>query len=269
MTRSYTTAGHRLAFGDVTHVMGVINLSPESKNRDTFAADADTAVRKAHGYRTAGATIIDVGAQSSVRGNAHLSPDEEIERLTAPVRALVDDGHVVSVDTWKPQVARAAVELGAAIVNDTSGLVDPEMIALVADSGVVAVAMYLEGTSPLDVDDVTISDTVVDDMANSLGSRLGTLEERGVTQVIVDPGIGITYSTDYTEYTRQQLRVVRGLGALGALDRPVLIPIPRKAEPHRVAAFMTLALEYGADVIRVHDVEAACDLVRLFDRSPR
>lgn len=269
VTRSYISAGHRLDFGGVTHVMGVINLSPESKNRDTFASDADTALARAEAYRRAGATIIDVGAQSSVRGNVDLPPGEEIDRLAGPVAALVAEGHLVSVDTWKPEVARAGVELGAALVNDTGGLADPDMIALVAESGVVAVSMYLEGETPLDVDTVTISDTAIDVMAASLGRRLATLEQHGVTQVLVDPGIGITYTSDYEAYTRQQLRVVRGLGTLGALGRPVLIPIPRKAEPHRVMAFIALALEYGADVIRVHDVEAACDLVRFFDRAPR
>lgn len=269
VTRSYTTAGHRLDFGDVTHVMGVINLSPESKNRDTFAPDVDTALAKAAAYRRAGASIIDVGAQSSVRGNAELTPGAEIDRLAAALEALVAEGHVVSVDTWKPDVARVAVELGAAIVNDTGGLADPAMVAVVAESGVVAVTMYLEGDSPLDVGEVTISDGVVDAMVATLGARLGDLERAGVTQLLVDPGIGITYGTDYTEYTRQQLRVVRGIDRLASLGAPVLIPIPRKAEPHRVMAFIALALEYGADVIRVHDVDAACDLVRLFDRSPR
>lgn len=269
VTRSYTTAGHRLDFGDVTHVMGVINLSPESKNRDTFAPDVDTALAKAAAYRRAGASIIDVGAQSSVRGNAELTPGAEIDRLAAALEALVAEGHVVSVDTWKPEVARVAVELGAAIVNDTGGLADPAMVAVVAESGVVAVTMYLEGDSPLDVGEVTISDRVVDAMVATLGARLADLERAGATQLLVDPGIGITYGTDYTEYTRQQLRVVRGIDRLASLGAPVLIPIPRKAEPHRVMAFIALALEYGADVIRVHDVDAACDLVRLFDRSPR
>lgn len=269
VTRSYTTAGHRLDFGDVTHVMGVINLSPESKNRDTFAPDVDTALAKAAAYRRAGASIIDVGAQSSVRGNAELTPGAEIDRLAAALEALVAEGHVVSVDTWKPDVARVAVELGAAIVNDTGGLADPAMVAVVAESGVVAVTMYLEGDSPLDVGEVTISDGVVDAMVATLGARLADLERAGATQLLVDPGIGITYGTDYTEYTRQQLRVVRGIDRLASLGAPVLIPIPRKAEPHRVMAFIALALEYGADVIRVHDVDAACDLVRLFDRSPR
>jgi len=265
---TFTSAGHTIRFdGGTTHVMAVVNLSPESKNRDTFAADADEAAAMAERHRRAGATIIDLGAQSSVRGNEELDPTEELGRLLEPLRRLVAEGHVVSVDTWKPAVAAAAVDCGAAIVNDTGGLGDPAMVEVVARSGVAAVAMYLEGTSPIAVSDYAHSDDKAFEMAETLGARLAALAAAGVTQTIVDPGIGITYGTDYAAYTRLQLAVVRDLGRLKALGHPVLVPVPRKVEPARVAAFMTLALEHGADVIRVHDVEAACDLVRLFDRA--
>ena len=265
---TYTAAGRTITFDDATtHVMGVVNLSPESKNVDTFAGSVDEAVRMAGGYRSAGATIIDLGAQSSVRGNVELSPGEEIARMSGPLEALVGEGHLVSVDTWKPAVAAAALELGAAIVNDTGGLQDPEMVSLVAEANAIAIAMHLDGaTTPLAVGELVLDENKAERMADAFEHRLAELAAAGVDQVILDPGIGITYATDYDEVTRQQLRVVTGLGAIGRLG-PVLLPVPRKKEPARVAAFMTLAIEHGADVIRVHDVEAACDLVRLFGRA--
>lgn len=264
---TYTAAGHTLTFGDDrTHVMGVINLSPESKNRDTYAASADEALAMADRYRTAGAGIVDVGGQSSVRGNRELTPDEEIDRLAGPLGRLVADGHVVSVDTWKPEVASAALELGAAIVNDTGGLRSPAMVEAVAGHGAIAIVMYLEGESPLAVGELDVDPDKAARMADRLRRRIEDLGSAGVDQVISDPGIGITYATDYEEVTRHQLRIVRRLGLLKDLGPPVLVPVPRKREPARVAAFATLALEQRADVLRVHDVETICDLVRLFDR---
>ncbi len=265
---TYAAAGHAITFDDATtHVMGVVNLSPESKNVDTFAATPDEATRMADGYRTAGADIIDLGAQSSVRGNVELSPDEEIARMAGPLEALVRDGHLVSVDTWKPAVAAAALDLGAAIINDTGGLKDPEMVSLVAGAQAITVAMHLEGaTTPLAVGELTLDERKATQMARAFEQRLAELADHGVGQVILDPGIGITYTTDYEEVTRQQLRVITGLEAIGRLG-PVLVPVPRKKEPARVAALTALAIEHGADVLRVHDVGSACDLVRLFDRA--
>ncbi|MEX1272150.1 MAG: hypothetical protein WEB55_06845, partial [Acidimicrobiia bacterium] len=92
------------------------------------------------------------------------------------------------------------------------------------------------------------------------------LAHAGVTRTIVDPGISINYRGDYSAYTRMQLEVIRDLDTIRSLGRPVLVPIPRKKEDHRVAAYIALALDHGADLIRVHDVAMACDLVELFGR---
>ena len=258
-----------LEFGGVTHVMGVINMSPESNNTHTVAEDVHTAIALADRYREAGATVIDIGGQSSHYSNPTIEASLEIERLSPVVERLVSDGHVVSVDTWKPDVARAMVDLGISIVNDTGGLSDPEMSRIVAESGVTAVVMYIEGANPHDVDEVEIASDKAALTAGRLGGRLAELRRRGITDVIVDPGISINYRSDYEAYTRMQLDVIRGLDALRGLGEPILVPIPRKQEDHRVAAYIAMALEYGADMIRVHDVEMACDLARLYDRVAR
>jgi dihydropteroate synthase len=101
-----------------------------------------------------------------------------------------------------------------------------------------------------------------------LESVLSELAEVGVTDLIVDPGIALNYQGDYEAYTRMQLQVIADSDELHALGHPLLIPIPRKRDAHRVAAYIALALEHRADIIRVHDVAMACDLVRLFGRTP-
>ncbi len=265
---SFEAAGRRFEFsGGVTHVMGVINLSPESHNRHTFAASPEEALAMARAYRQAGASMVDLGAQSSHYDNPELSAEEEGDRLLPSLRALADDGFVVAVDTWKPAVAEAALAAGAAILNDTGGLQDPAMVEIVRRAGCPAVAMYIEATNPLRVGEMEFTETKAVDVAASLGARVASLAEQGITSLLLDPGLSISYRSDYRRYTLQQMQVIRGIGHLRALGHPVLIPVPRKREFPRVMAYVTLALEYGADVIRVHDVEAAADLVRLYGRT--
>ena len=256
-----------LVFGGGTHVMAVLNMSPESNNVHTIAGSADDAARMAAGYRDLGATVIDIGGQSSHSENETIPAQLEIERLAPAVERLIGEGHVVSVDTWKPEVAEEMIRLGAQIINDTGGLSDPEMIEVIASGGVAAVAMYIEGANPHDVGEIEISGDKAAITADRLAVRLAELSEAGVEDVIVDPGIAINYRGDYEAYTRMQLDVIRDLEKLRALGRPILVPIPRKQEDHRVAAFIAFALEHRADMIRVHDVAMACDLARLFDRA--
>lgn len=264
----FEAGGQRFEFpGDKTYVMGVINVSPESRNRHTVAESPAEALRMARDYRGFGASIIDLGAQSSHFENVELAAEEELARLLPALEVLSDDGFVVAVDTWKPEVAAAAVRAGAAIINDTGGLQDARMVALVREAAVPAVVMYIEGDNPLRVDAMEFTDDKASMMATRLGDRLVALSAEGISDVLLDPGLSINYRSDYRRYTLQQMEVIRTLGELRNLGHPVLIPVPRKQEFPRVMAYTTLALEYGADVIRVHDVEAACDLVRLYGRE--
>jgi dihydropteroate synthase len=219
-------------------------------------------------YAALGATIIDLGGQSSHYDNPTISETEEISRLVPAVELLAGEGHLVSVDTWKPAVARAALEAGAHLINDTGGLADPEMRDLVAQWKVPTVVVYVEGANPHDVGEVDTAPHKALRTASALAARLAELAEQGIHEVIIDPGIALNYRGDYEAYTNTQLDVIRASRHLHSLGRPVLIPIPRKKEDHRVMAYVTMALEYGADLIRVHDVAQACDLVDLFGRTP-
>ena len=258
-----------LEFGpNITHVMAVLNVSPESRVKPSVVATPEDALTRAREYRDLGASIIDLGAQSSHFENAPLTPAAEIDRLLPALELLVADGFVVSVDTWKPDVAVAAVAAGAAIVNDTGGLKDPRMVVLVRDSGVGAVAMHIEGENPLEVGYRALEDGRPELVAEGLRARVTELRAAGVTgSLLVDPGLSINYRSDYEAYGRLQLATIRAMDALHTIGEPVLIPVPRKAISHRMLAYLTLSIEYGADVLRVHDVEAACDLVPVLGRT--
>lgn len=263
---SLQLGSHVLAIGGLTHVMAVINLSPESKNASSIVSSPEEALELARRYRDLGAGIIDLGGQSSHYDNPTIAADQELSRLLPAVELLVADGFVVSVDTWKPEVAAACVAAGAALVNDTGGLADPAMRRAVAGGGAGAIVMYVEGANPHDVGEITISDRKAELTAEWMTARLAQLAAEGIDHAILDPGIAINYRGDYEAYTRMQLDVIRNLDAIQALGRPVLVPIPRKREDHRVAAYISMALEYRADLIRVHDVEMACDLAALYGR---
>ncbi len=259
---------HELAIGGVTHVMGVINVSPDSKNTHTIARSVDEVLTMADRYRAWGASIIDLGGQSSHLDNDTISPADEISRVVPAVEGLVAEGHLVSVDTWKPEVAEAAITAGAVLVNDTGGLSDPSMREIVRDSDVCAVAVYVEGANPHDVGRVDIREDKARHTASMFQTLLEELALEGIDNVVIDPGIALNYRGDYEAYSRMQLQVIEDSQLLQALGRPVLMPIPRKRDGHRLAVYIGMALEHGADLIRVHDVAMACDLVRLFGRTP-
>lgn len=256
-----------LPLGGVTHVMGVINVSPDSKNTHTVARSVDEALLMAERYRSWGASIIDVGGQSSHLDNPTIASADEISRAVPVIEALHAEGHLVSIDTWKPDVAEAAVTAGAAIVNDTGGLADPAMREVVAGTRVAAVAVHVEGANPHDVTELEIRADKAAHTADRFRALIGNLSSDGIDNVIIDPGIAINYRADYEAYSRMQLQVIAGSRELRSLGKPVLIPIPRKRDGHRMAVYIGLALEHEADLIRVHDVAMACDLVRLFGRT--
>lgn len=267
MTKNLDLGHVSLPLGATTYVMGVINVSPDSKNVHTIAHSVDEALLMADRYRSWGASLIDLGGQSSHFDNPTIDVVDEISRVVPAVEALSAEGHLVAVDTWKPEVASAAIEAGAVIVNDTGGLADPEMREVVATTGVAAIAVYVEGANPHAVGEVEIRDDKAERTADGFRLLLADLAHSGVDNVILDPGIALNYRGDYEAYTRMQLQVIADSDLLHELGRPLLIPIPRKRDFHRVVAYLALAFEHRADIVRVHDVAVACDIARLFDRG--
>ena len=272
-TRSLSAADHTL-------VMGVVNPTPDSFSDGGRWAEPGAAVRRGFKIWDEGADIIDVGGESTRPGATPVDTDEELVRVMPVVEALASQGIVVSIDTSKPEVARAAVDAGAEIVNDVTGLSNPAMIEACADSRVGVVVMHMLGEPRTMQSDPTYDD-VVGDVTGFLRDRTTRAVDGGVerSRIVVDPGIGFGKTFEHN------LALLAGIGQLGG-DRPVLIGASRKrflgtilehaGRPHgpddrdtATAAAVALAVAGGAAVVRVHDVAGAVDAARTADAIVR
>ena len=266
---SIAVPGGTLEYGRRALVMGIINLTPDSfypPSRRRGAAAAEAALRMAEH----GADLIDLGGESTRPGAAPVAAEEELRRVVPAVEAVVAaGGPPVSIDTTKAAVARAALDAGAALVNDVSGLRDGALRRLVAERGVPAVVMHLRGTPRTMQRRAYYEDTVGEVLAE-LKQRLNDAAAAGIRrrQLIVDPGIG------FGKRPGDNLRLLQGLPVLRALG-PVLVGVSRKSflgtllgaeledRLTGTTAANTIALLRGADVVRVHDVAAAAQAARL------
>ncbi len=248
-------------------LMGVVNASPESFSDGGVYGTLDRQVARAEELVAAGAGIIDVGGESGVTGMAPISADEEIDRVGPLVERLVGAGMTVSVDTWKPAVARAVVAAGAHIVNDVSGLRDVALADACAESGAALVLMHTRAEPKHK--DFPPYDDVVADVVAFLRDRMALAMEHGVAldQIVLDPG------PDFAKTPAQTVEVLRRLGAVAALGRPVLLAVSRKdfigaltSRPLRQRDAGTLAavaegVDAGVSILRVHDVGAVADFL--------
>jgi dihydropteroate synthase len=248
-------------------VMGIVNANPDSFSDAVRDDTLERQVEHALSLVADGADLIDVGGESGVTYNAPTAPEREAARVVPLIERLVAEGVAVSVDTWKPEVARAALDAGAAMLNDVSGLRDPALAALAAESGVALVLMHTraapkEAAFP-DYDDV------VGDVEAFLTERLEQTRAAGVAdeQIVLDPG------PDFAKTPEETVTVLRALPRLHALGRPLLLAISRKyflgaitgrPPAERLAGTLAAAawaVDAGAAVLRVHDVAAVRDLL--------
>jgi dihydropteroate synthase len=246
-------------------VMGILNLTPDSFSDGGATPGLTEQLVRARAMVEAGAGIIDVGGESTRPGAASVPADEEIRRILPFVQAFAPDSPVpLSVDTRKAAVAAAALDAGAEIVNDVSGLrFDPGMAGVVARTGAGLVLMHMRGT-PADMVERADYEDVIPEVVGELEVSLAIARREGVEdrRIVLDPGIGFAKSADHS------LRALDGLAGLGRLGFPILVGPSRKsfigavtgapAEdriPGTVAACV-MAFERGASVFRVHDVGA-------------
>jgi dihydropteroate synthase len=250
-------------------VMGIVNATPDSFSDGGLDRTVEQRVARAHALREAGAGIIDVGGESGVTDRPAVPAGEEIARVAPLVERLSADGVAVSVDTWKAAVARAALAAGAVMVNDPSGLRDPEMAAVCAESAASLVITHTRA-APKEKAFPRYHDVVADVVA-FLADKLRTVAAAGVEpeRTLLDPGI------DLGKTPAQSIEVIRRLDEIAALGRPVLLAVSRKdfvgaltGRPPRERLAGTLAAvsagaESGASVLRVHDVSEVVDLLRV------
>ena len=248
-------------------IVGIVNASPESFSDGAGVGGLDDQVERALRMREEGADLIDVGGESGVTDRPPVEAAVETARVVPLVERLAAEGVTVSVDTWKAQVAREALAAGAAIVNDVSGLRDPELAEACAAYGAGLVVAHTRAEPKRKA--FPAYDDVVADVVGFLRERMDAARARGVgeEQLVVDPG------PDLSKLPAETVAVVRSLPAVAALGRPILLAVSRKdflgaltGRPPQERLGGTLAaigagLDGGASILRVHDVAAARDFV--------
>lgn len=257
----------------VPGVMGIINVTPDSfyvGSRLAVGREVEVAARMID----EGATFLDVGGYSTRPGAAHISPAEEADRVLPVIEGILDSfpDALISVDTFRADVARQAVEQGAALINDVSGgTLDPAMFATVAQLAVPYVLMHLRGT-PQTMQSLATYTDLVPDVITELTAQLHKLREHGPVQVLIDPGFGFAKTVD------QNFTLLRELASFSVFDAPILVGISRKATVYKTlntsadnalngtTILNTVALLNGASILRVHDVREAVEAVIMIGR---
>ena len=266
--------GKILTFGESTHVMGILNVTPDSFSDGGHYLDAERAVAHAKAMVADGATLIDIGGESSRPGAVPVPPEEELSRVVPVIRALADAVDVpLSVDTSKACVARHALEAGAHLVNDITALHgDPEMAAVVAEIGAGVILMHIRGT-PRTMQLAPRYDDVVGEIRQWLHERVQFAEASGIApeRIIVDVGIG------FGKTTAHNLEILKRFDDFRELGKPMLIGTSRKSFIGNVldlpveervegtVATVCWAIAHGADIVRVHDVKATVRAARMTD----
>ncbi len=255
-------------------IMGIINMTPDSfynasRKQNTQAA-LDTAKKMLH----EGATILDIGGMSSRPGAEIISTQQELERVL-PVIEAISKHHpdvIISIDTIHAEVAKKAITAGAAMVNDISaGKIDTEMYATVAELGVPYVLMHMRG-GPKDMQQLTNYDDITNDILNFLIQEIHTLRTLGIKDIIIDPGFGFGKTIDQNYTLLQQLHIFKILNCpiLAGLSRKSMIYKFLNIKPEEAlngtSVLHLAALQQGAKILRVHDVKAANEVVKLWTK---
>jgi len=276
----WTIRDHTFTWGSRTYILGVLNVTPDSFSDGGQFNTLDQAVAQARHLIHNGTDILDIGGQSTRPGSESISREEEIDRVIPVIEAIRADADdtlrqaVISVDTTRSAVARAAVKAGADIINDISGgTYDRAMLSAVADLGVPVILMHLRGT-PATMQQHTDYQDLIGDIYEFLERRIEDAIAVGVkpSQVAIDPGLG------FAKTYPQNLEILRNLGKFRELDCPLLVGPSRKSfigwildqpDPQKrvwgSAAACCAAIAGGADMIRVHDGAEMYDVCRVAD----
>jgi len=266
--------GRSYALEGAPWLMGIVNATPDSFSDAGLHPTLDAREALGRELIAAGARILDVGGESGVTNRPPVEAREEIERVVPLIERLTAHaGALVSVDTYKPAVAQAAIAAGAAIVNDVSGLRHEELADVCAQTGAALVVMHTAAPPKQRVQDPGLYGEIVDDVMRFIGERLELARSRGVAdeQLIVDPG------PDFAKTPAQTVTLLRGVARLHEFGRPLLLAISRKdfvgaltARAPRERGAGTLAalahsIDIGAQIVRVHDVRAAADFIAVLE----
>ncbi len=248
-------------FGCRTYLMGILNVTPDSFSDGGLFFDQTDAVLHAFQMVKDGADIIDIGGESTRPGAESVPLEEETKRVVPVIQKLRQKTKIpLSIDTYKTNVASAALKAGANIVNDISGLrAEPGMADAIAEAGASVVIMHIKGT-PKDMQINPSYDDLVGEVYDYLAGAVETARSKGIKQIMVDPGIGFGKTADHN------LELINRLSEFRKIGVPILIGVSRKsfigkildtpveARLEGTAAAITASILHGADIVRVHDV---------------
>ena len=258
--------------------MGILNVTPDSFSDGGRYLDASRAIAYAHQMIDDGADIIDIGGESSRPGALPVSIDEELARVLPVIETLANETKaLLSIDTHKPAVARSALQAGANIVNDITALSNADMATVVAEMDAGLILMHMKGV-PRTMQRSPVYQDLIPEILAFLRQRVDKAEAEGVCtdRIMVDPGIGFGKTAEHN------LEILRCLDAFQSLDKPILIGTSRKSFIGKIlnlpnpddrlegtAATVVWAIAHGADVVRVHDVKAICQVAQMTDAIHR
>lgn len=257
-TISPMTIGSRtFHFENGPFIVGVVNLSPESPNKDAVVGGAADAVARARALAADGTAIVDIGGRSSHFAAPLVSPAEERRRLLPALRGLKAAGFFVSVDSWDATVIRAAAASGADVINDSDGFQDPAVMDAIAESHLPVIIPIINGPDPRRMAPIDMTDPV-GFMLRWLEQAIERASRAGVRDIILDPGTGYAQSHLSTEQKEAlQRRVYPELGRFRALGYPIFVALPRKARLETTFELAELIVSAGADFVRAHDARLA------------
>ena len=254
-------------------VMGILNITPDSfYDGGKYKSDSDF-LTQVESMLADGATFIDIGAYSSRPGADHISEKEELNRLTPVLNAVCSrfDDVIISVDTFRSNVAKHAIEQGAAIINDISaGRADKKMIETIRAFQVPYIMMHMRGT-PQNMSSKTEYENLLVDVVKELSEQVHLAKKIGINDLVVDPGIG------FAKDTNQNFTILKHLDYFDIFELPILLGVSRKSMIYKTlncnsenalngtTALNSIGLAKGASILRVHDVKEAMECIKLFE----
>lgn len=255
------------------HVMGILNATPDSFSDGGRYTNRDSALRRALDMQAAGASIIDVGGESTRSGAARVSVQQELDRVAPLVEAIAQETElIISVDTSTPEVIRETARLGAGLINDVRALQRDGALAAVAVSGLPVCLMHMRG-EPQTMQDAPHYADVAREVAAFLQERMAACQQAGISaeRIVLDPGFG------FAKTVQHNYELFQRLPELHSLQRPLLVGVSRKSMVGHILdkpvsqrlsgslALAVMALERGAKILRVHDVVETMDALKVFN----
>jgi dihydropteroate synthase len=262
-------------FSKKTYIMGVLNITPDSFSDGGLYFDKSAAIKRAIQMVEDGADIVDIGGESTRPGSESISIEEELRRIIPVIVAIAKEIKIpISIDTYKSEVAKRALDAGASMVNDISGLrFDPKMSEVVSEYKVPVVIMHIKGR-PKDMQQNPVYEALIPEIMDYLRCGIAIATRSGISdnKIIIDPGIGFGKTSDHN------LEIINKLREFTSLEKPILIGPSRKAFIGKIlgdapvtqrlegtAAAVAISIMNGANMIRVHDVKEMAKVAKIAD----